>query len=38
VDETPTYEIAVPRSLAKSLWAWLSASAAEFGYEVTSSE
>jgi methylglutamate dehydrogenase subunit D len=38
VDETPTYEIAVPRSLAKSLWAWLSASAAEFGYEVASSE
>ena len=36
VDEAPTYEIAVPRSLAKSLWAWLSASAAEFGYEVAS--
>jgi methylglutamate dehydrogenase subunit D len=34
VDDTPTYEIAVARSLAKSLWAWLSASAAEFGYEV----
>ena len=33
VDEAPTYEIAVPRSLARSLWAWLSASAAEFGYE-----
>jgi heterotetrameric sarcosine oxidase gamma subunit len=36
VDEAPTYEIAVPRSLAMSLWAWLSASAAEFGYEVAS--
>lgn len=34
VDDTPTYEIAVARSLAKSLWAWLSASAAEYGYEV----
>ena len=34
VDETPTYEIAVARSLAKNLWAWLSASAAEYGYEV----
>ena len=34
VDGTPTYEIAVARSLAKSLWAWLSASASEFGYEV----
>ncbi|MBV9567349.1 MAG: sarcosine oxidase subunit gamma [Hyphomicrobiales bacterium] len=34
VDETPTYEIAVARSFAKSLWDWLSASAAEFGYEV----
>ncbi len=38
VDDVPTYEIAVPRSLAKSLWGWLSASAAEFGYEVASSE
>ncbi|MBV9754283.1 MAG: sarcosine oxidase subunit gamma [Hyphomicrobiales bacterium] len=32
IDDTPTYEIAIARSLAKSLWAWLSASAAEFGY------
>jgi heterotetrameric sarcosine oxidase gamma subunit len=38
LDETPTYEIAVARSLAKSLWGWLSASAAEFGYEIASSE
>ena len=34
LDDAPTYEIAVARSLAGSLWAWLSASAAEFGYEV----
>ena len=34
LDETPTFEIAVARSLAKSLWVWLSASAAEFGYVV----
>jgi sarcosine oxidase subunit gamma len=32
--ETPTYEIAMFRSLAGSFWSWLSASAAEFGYEV----
>lgn len=34
VDETPAYEIAVFRSLSGSFWRWLSASAAEFGYEV----
>jgi sarcosine oxidase subunit gamma len=32
--ETPTYEIAMFRSLAGSFWSWLSASAAEFGYDV----
>jgi sarcosine oxidase subunit gamma len=32
--ETPTYEIAMFRSLAGSFWSWLTASAAEFGYEV----
>jgi sarcosine oxidase subunit gamma len=35
VDDTPTYEICVPRSLAGSFWHWLGLSAAEFGYEVT---
>ena len=34
IGETPTYEIAISRSLARSFWPWLSASAAEFGYEV----
>ena len=35
VDDTPTYDIAVFRSLSGSFWRWLTASAAEFGYEVT---
>jgi sarcosine oxidase subunit gamma len=34
LDETPSYEIAMFRSLAASFWSWLAASAAEFGYEV----
>jgi sarcosine oxidase subunit gamma len=34
LDETPTYLLAGPRSIAGTLWSWLSASAAEFGYEV----
>jgi sarcosine oxidase subunit gamma len=34
IDTTPDYELMVGRSLAKSLWSWLTASAAEFGYEV----
>lgn len=37
VDEAPTYEIALFRSVSASFWRWLTASAAEFGYEVTSS-
>jgi heterotetrameric sarcosine oxidase gamma subunit len=28
------YEIAVPTSLARSFWSWLTASAGEYGYEV----
>jgi sarcosine oxidase subunit gamma len=35
VDEAPTYDIALFRSLSESFWRWLAASAAEFGYEVT---
>ena len=31
LDDRPTYEIAVYRSFAGSLWRWLEASAAEFG-------
>ena len=33
IDETPTYEFAVTRSLTKSFWHWLAASAAEYGLE-----
>jgi sarcosine oxidase subunit gamma len=29
-----TYQLTAPRSMAGSLWSWLSASAAEFGYDV----
>jgi heterotetrameric sarcosine oxidase gamma subunit len=29
-----TYQLATPRSTAGSFWSWLSASAAEFGYDV----
>ena len=35
VDDLPTYDIALFRSLSASFWRWLTASAAEFGYEVT---
>lgn len=34
LDEAPTYQLMAFRSLAGSLWSWLTASAAEFGYEV----
>lgn len=34
VDQTPTYDLAVPTSFAESFWSWLTASAAEFGYTV----
>ena len=34
LDDAPTYELAVPRSMAKSFWTWFSASAAEFGLAV----
>ena len=37
VDDAPTYDIALFRSLSASFWRWLTASAAEFGYEVTTS-
>jgi methylglutamate dehydrogenase subunit D len=37
VDDAPTYDIALFRSLSGSFWRWLIASAAEFGYEVTTS-
>ena len=34
VDDAPTYDLAIFRSVAASFWRWLTASAAEFGYEV----
>jgi methylglutamate dehydrogenase subunit D len=33
IDAAPTYEFAVPRSLAAAFWRWLTESAAEFGGE-----
>ena len=35
VDAVPTYDLLVPRSFAESFYAWLAASAAAYGYEVT---
>jgi sarcosine oxidase subunit gamma len=35
IDDAPTYDVAVFRSLAGSFWKWLTDSAAEFGYEVS---
>jgi heterotetrameric sarcosine oxidase gamma subunit len=37
VDDAPTYDIAIFRSVSASFWRWLTASAAEFRYEVTTS-
>ena len=34
VDDGPTFDLVVNRSVAKSFWSWLSASGAEYGYEV----
>lgn len=34
LDEEPTFELGVPISYARSFWSWLTASAAEHGYEV----
>lgn len=36
VDDAPTYDLVIFRSVSASFWHWLTASAAEFGYEVTS--
>ena len=37
LDGAPTYQLAAPRSMAGTFWSWLSASAAEFGYDVVTS-
>ena len=34
LDDAPTYQLAAARSMAGSFWSWLTASAAEFGYDV----
>ena len=34
VDQTPTFELIVPSTLAEHVYEWLCISAAEFGYEV----
>jgi heterotetrameric sarcosine oxidase gamma subunit len=34
LDETPAFELSVPSGYAGSFWSWLSASAAEYGFEV----
>lgn len=36
-DDTKSYDIAIFRSVSASFWRWFTASAAGFGYEVTSS-
>jgi sarcosine oxidase subunit gamma len=38
VDDAPTYELAILRSVSASFWGWLTASAGEFGYEVVGGE
>ncbi len=37
LDDRPTFQLMAFRSLAASLWSWLSKSAAEFGYEIVPS-
>jgi sarcosine oxidase subunit gamma len=34
VDDAPTFDLVVARSMAGSFWRWLSASAAEFGWDL----
>jgi methylglutamate dehydrogenase subunit D len=34
LDDAPTWQLSAPRSMAGSFWSWLTASAAEFGYDV----
>ncbi len=37
LDDTSSYDIAIFRSLSESFWRWLTASAAEYGYQVVAS-
>lgn len=34
LDDAPIFQLTAPRSMAGSFWSWLTASAAEFGYDV----
>ncbi|MCP3463537.1 sarcosine oxidase subunit gamma [Bradyrhizobium sp. CCGUVB23] len=34
-DEEPIYELAIPRSMARSFWDWFACSSAEYGYACT---
>jgi sarcosine oxidase subunit gamma len=34
IDDARTYDIAIPRGFASSIWHWLEASAAEYGLEL----
>ena len=34
IDAAPTFEVLAAQSFAASFWSWLTASAAEFGYEI----
>lgn len=34
IDDAPTYDLTVARSLIGSFWSWFDASAAEYGYDV----
>ena len=34
LDDGPTYELAVFRSMAMSFWSWFEGAAAEYGYEI----
>jgi heterotetrameric sarcosine oxidase gamma subunit len=38
LDEAPTYEVALSRSLAGSFWHWLTESAAEYGLHIEGDE
>jgi sarcosine oxidase subunit gamma len=38
VDDAPSYDLAIFRSISASFWRWLTASAGEFGYEVAGSQ
>jgi methylglutamate dehydrogenase subunit D len=38
IDDGPSYELAVFRSMAMSFWSWFKASAAEYGYEIVAGD